>query len=969
MRIDSARSVPRSRAAIGAIASLVLAYVAEVFSRDLGVDALVLTGYILAGIVFAVSGRHSGEDTDGPPGAARVGAALRSRSALLFAGGAVAAVGLNLAADQSVYDTLRTGNSSAVGPVLWILSLLVLLVAAVGARPLPTWPAAWCPSPLPSSPRARRVLIATLVLIVVGACVARLIKLDRVPWGINADEGDRTATAMSLLSGHGTQYLFGEGWYFIPNVYFWLLGGVLKVLGVGFVQARVLGAICSILTLCVIVWIALRHFGARVALLTAILGATLAVSLQFARETTEATPTALLWALSVAFLLEAARSGSTWPWAAAGISGGLSLYFYPSGRLWVALAGLACLHIVLRAGADRRRAALAGVSLTATAALLTLGPFLARVHAFPEQLYLRANETSVFSDDNATRLWYYNPGWNRAELLWAQVQHSLGIFANVGDGGGFWPTGKPILGTALTVLVFVGLGWFTLSWRHTPRFTLALWFWIGIAGMVVTVETPNLQRMATAVPVLPLLAASVIDATAVRLIRWSRVAGASVARAAPIVVGTAAVGFAAALAAQQAHFYFVTYAHMYRWPQPTMQGQAVADQGRDALVMSFGRQSMQINSGWVRMLAPHVDRGSVLSPGTLLPLPVPATRDLAFVVYPDQLAYLPFLRNVYPGGSLRRYTYVSEGTIVSVYRIPRARVAARAGSVATPASGSPAHVNALGAVPPGVSPSAVIRWSAELHVPAYWNYSLRLKRGPAVLRIDGKEELRLQTGRTEAQVTVALARGRHFVTVDGVAAASGGPVLEWRAPPAGNAQRLPGFATWRPIATSELMAAVAPHGLLATVRGVGVPPEQRLDGTVATCCLTGDVLAGGNPYVVRWVGTLHAPKSGSYAMWLFTQGIAVLQVDGRLVLRSRSAADAVSFGRLRLREGEHKVVLSYRVVGTAGGIEWSWAPPGLPASIVPPSALEPPSGAGVGPRVPLDTLSGQPIDVPLDVKN
>src|SRR5438093_5932123 len=263
MRTDSARSVPSSRAAKGAIASLVLAYVAEVFSRDLGVDVLVLAGYVLAGIVFAVSGRHSGDDADGLPGATRVGAALRSRMALVFAGGAVAAVGLNLAADQSVYHSLRTGGSSAVGPVLWIVSLLVLLAAAVGARPLPTWPAAWCPSPWPSSARARRALLATLVLVIAGACVARLIELDRVPWGINADEGDRGASALSLLSGNAPRNLFASGWFYISNVYFWLLAGVMKVLGVGFAQARVLGAVCSILTLCVIVWIALRHFGAR----------------------------------------------------------------------------------------------------------------------------------------------------------------------------------------------------------------------------------------------------------------------------------------------------------------------------------------------------------------------------------------------------------------------------------------------------------------------------------------------------------------------------------------------------------------------------------------------------------------------------------------------------------------------------------------------------------------------------------
>ena len=109
----------------------------------------------------------------------------------------------------------------------------------------------------------------------------------------------------------------------------------------------------------------------------------------------------------------------------------------------------------------------------------------------------------------------------------------------------------------LTLLVAVGLGWFTLSWRHVPRFTIALWFWIGFAGMVVTVETPNLQRMATAVPVLPLLAAGVLDASAARIRGWTRRVVPEWDAGGLVVTGMVVI-VAGALAVQQGRFYFVT---------------------------------------------------------------------------------------------------------------------------------------------------------------------------------------------------------------------------------------------------------------------------------------------------------------------------------------------------------------------------------------------------------------------------
>lgn len=930
MRSDRGWMQPDSLAAAGVVGAFALAAAAQFVSDRRGVGAVVLAGYVGAAVVFAVTGSRAARGTHV---ANRVRAQGRGRDYLLAAAGVCGSFVLAVAAYEVVYRSLERRDVSIVGPFLWVASLAALLVTAIVTRPLPTWPAAWTAERWPASKRYQRVLLGSVAVFLVIGVLARFVNLDDVPLGINADEGDRGASAMSLLSGEANRNLFASGWFYISNVYFWLLAGVMKVLGVGYVQARVLGAVSGCLTLAVVVWIALRHFGYRVALLTAILGAPLGVMLQFSRETTEAAPTALCWALSIAFLLEAARTGATWPWVAAGIAGAFSVYFYPSGRLWFVLAAVACVYLGLAAGRERRLAVLGGATAAALAAFMTVGPFLANIRLHPGEFTLRARQVSVFSEDNASRLHYYDPDWNVVELLWAQIKHSFAIFASAGDGGGFWPTDRPILGPVLTVLVAVGLGWFTLSWRNVPRFILALWFWGGFVGMVVTVETPNLQRLATAVPVLPLLAAGVLDATAVRLRRWTH-------RVVPdwdaggIVVAGAVVLLAVGIALQQAHFYFRTYAKVDRWEMPTLQGRAVADTGRDTLAMSLGRHSNDINAGWIRLLAPEVQRGSIGSPASQLPLAVPV-RDVAFVLFPDQKAYLPFLREFYPGGSVRVYTHPAVGQVVTVYRISRHRVAESQGSLVIAANGSASRVARLGAVPPGAPAGTRLRWSALLHVPQYWNYRLRVGPGPARLRIDGKTVLTVPTARSTATATVALARGRHLVTLDGTASGGRAPTLAWSIPVAGRKLGPLGFNRWREPPTTELVADDTPRGLVARVAGRGIAAQERIDGALAMCCLTGDVNAPQGAYVVDWRGSLKAPKTGDYAMRLVTEGSATLRIDGRTVLSARPGENNVD-GRVPLRAGRHAVSLRYRVAGGAGPLEWLWTPPGGRESIVPP---------------------------------
>jgi hypothetical protein len=292
--------------------------------------------------------------------------------------------------------------------------------------------------------------------------------------------------------------------------------------------------------------------------------------------------------------------------------------------------------------------------------------------------------------------------------------------------------------------------------------------------------------MATAVPVLALFPALVLDS----LIRRVDAAAPLLARlggAARRGVPWAATGLAllaiGALMLDQGRAYFVDYAATDRWPQPSYLGWAVGDQGSDTWVLSVGRQSHMVNSGWVRLLAPDTPRGGVEAPGSTLPLVVPADRNLAFLLFPRQLYYLPYLSALYPGGETTPHTHPTEGLMFTIYRVPQAAWAVQQGALVTTPDGASTQVASFGVAPPGwTTYPSPMRWTATLRVPQYWNYHFQVGPGPARLTIDGQTVLTATPGIPALDTAVSLARGDHQVVYEGTLTTAGQPArFQWAA--------------------------------------------------------------------------------------------------------------------------------------------------------------------------------------------
>jgi hypothetical protein len=878
----------------------------------------------LLGALVLVGGAWPAPAPPDPP------AVSAPRTGLMFAGGAAVTACLSVLSGLLLW---REAEGPAFGA--WIAALVTLGLAAGAAGRSLDLPARWGTARLPEGRRPRAALAAFALALLAGAAFVRLWNLGRIPFGVNPDEGDQAALAMQIAGGFNTDGWFRLGWYHLSMVYFKLLAAVMSVAGLDVAGARVFGALSGIATVAIVTVVVVRHFGWRAGLLAGTLLSFMGGAIQFSRVTTVAAPTQTLWALSAAGFLEAARRGRAWTWGLAGLAGGLSIFFYPTGRLWCLIAVPFCVVVLWRAARGTRARAAAGIAFAAFAALVGAGPFLVGSVKNPGEFTVRARETTVFLPQNAARLDYVRPEWGTGRLLIAQVEHAVGFLNRYVDHNIFWPTDRPLLPPVFAALVLLGILAATVRAHDTRLLYVSLWFWIGVLGVIVTVETPNMHRWATAIPAVPIFAALVLDEVA------RRFGPAGGARAA----ATTAVALVAALCAgAELVYYFGTYATVDRWPFTRVEGTETAEAGAHGWALTLGNDAHMVNSGWVRLQAPRAARMGIATPGIALPLAVPADRDLSFLVYGRQRYYLPYLEGLYPGGTLREARHFPNELVVTVYRVPRAAWAPRRGALVSLSGGRPVRVDAIGDLPAGAGrASGPARWTAALRVPRYGN--VRFSVEDATLSVDGREVLRAPHGTRDT--TVSLPEGDHRIEL--TARAGGAAKFLWQ--PDGD----PGLRRTRP---SELWAVDGPpQGLLGTYSAPGRPMRLRLDSTLAAMSLGAD-FDFDDTWTARWRGTLLAPEAGPYSFGFLTHGGTVeMTLGGGPVLATEGDGENIRrFPPVTLARGAHAVEIVYRIVHRPAAIDWFWTPPGGPESLVPPSALRPPPDAGPAPPLSPEAL-------------
>ncbi|MCA9966095.1 MAG: glycosyltransferase family 39 protein [Anaerolineales bacterium] len=287
-----------------------------------------------------------------------------------------------------------------------------------------------------------------LVLTLLVTAVLRLPHLTTTPPGLHYDE----AANAILASEIGWQ---GERPIFIPSytgkevLFFYLAGGLMRLIGSTVLALRLTAAFVGLLTVAATYWLGRElRLGRVVALLAVMLLAVSFWHLVFSRLGFRAITQPLLQALVAATLLRGLRR-QQWRWLlASGVLLGLGGYTYLAVRLFPVLLGLAAIPLLRSQRRWGQLAAWAGVGL------LVLLPLLLYFWQHPETFLVRITQVA--------------PGQAASwQAIVASYGKSLGMFFWRGDPYvRFNVAERPLFPPLLAP--FLLIGWL-MCWRNWPR--------------------------------------------------------------------------------------------------------------------------------------------------------------------------------------------------------------------------------------------------------------------------------------------------------------------------------------------------------------------------------------------------------------------------------------------------------------------------------------------------------------------
>ncbi|HKP53421.1 MAG TPA: glycosyltransferase family 39 protein [Chloroflexia bacterium] len=896
--------------------------------------------------------------------------------------GLVLTVGLATGAALVLWQDYRL----PLGGWLWAASLGALFLTLLGA---PGWPRGGGLLPdarsdffgrgVPSIPARWEALLVGAVLL--GAIILRTIDLENFP-GVEQDEAFHGLDARAIVNGNPAP-LFGSGWYWIPNVPFYLVSFMLRIFGDNMVGTRMLSVVAGVLTVWFVYRIGRLLWGPRVGLIA---GAMLAVSplaLQYGRVLSTNTETGMLWAAGFFYFFMALRYHKWSDWALAGACWAFNLYFYPAGKLIIPLVGLVGLYCLVRWRLQFFKQHLLGFVLLGFAFALTFMPYGIFSWKFDnwEGFAGRAREASIFSPRHQQEIFArynlpFEPAWVNettqetllkrpwawTQVIYQQARISSEVLYTRQDGWGFYKPSEhngSMFSPFWAVLAVLGLTYAT--WKiWDPRYGIvSLWFWMGIMGMALMADIPSVLRASGAWSAVMLFPASLVD----RIFSASWPLSRGLARKWATVPLIALVIYLAVDAYRE---YFGHYATLCYQCRVTTQARYIQALGKDYKGYE-GAVNSDISFGQVTtaFIAKGVEGVDLLTPTDYSPIIDNSGKGAAFIMYPHMYQYVPMLRTFYPDGKEEPVNSPDGFQQFVSYKVAREQLAASqtlhatyttrsAGNALTITRDEPTlGMSGLGLVgslqwspPPDLTYPSTAQWQGGLVAPSYGSYTFAVDgNGDTKLEIDGQTFLDVVAQGTGSsadpaarKVEVALAKGIHDVRLTATlrdvttyvnvtwAGGSSAPI------PIESRYLYNGL-------TGGLSGEIAPMTDITTLASDnplnGMSPTMRRSDPYLGFRLSSYTF-GNNPFVARWQGSLNVPVEGDYGFRVEPPTRGLLLIDGQIV-----AGQAP--GVAHLTAGTHQIdVRSAWQYGSPEHFELFWSIPGSGQdTLVPPSVLRP----------------------------
>ncbi|MFL5734786.1 MAG: PA14 domain-containing protein [Chloroflexia bacterium] len=571
--------------------------------------------------------------------------------------------------------------------------------------------------------------------------------------------------------------------------------------------------------------------------------------------------------------------------------------------------------------------------------------------------------------------------WARA--YWRQTTTTLSILTYTFDASSVYTfTNEPIAKPIEAALIILGIAWALWRWRDTRMAVLSIWFWSTIfVGGVLTIDAPYVARIVGIFPVMALFAAITLNkltAEFVQFIGQARVhirkwyAPRLARQVAQVAGGLVLLSLLIYLGVLNFYDYYTRYLNPYPFPEVT--GTAYFVRQMNTEVLSEGRPLPRYYDvgahfiywahGTNRYLSHGTPGDDMVNPTQDLPVVDNQGRDVVFMVWGNNVHYLPVIKAYYPDGEEGKFDFSkdgSSGNLFTYYRVKKEQLDARRFNVATytpatgPARQQPEYTFGTQSPPPaGITYPAQATWTGGLVAPAFANYQFRLAaRGASALTIDGTEVVSTTTAGGQTDASIVLARGPHDVTLTGnLANGSDAVSLTWSSggsPFAAIARKYLWYGPGRGLAgeirqfANDPLAEPPPD-----VPGGSQPPviQRRVDGFLGFEAAT-NALAGGGSVVADWRGDLIITDTGKYTFDVHSNGGSVLLIDGNVVVDNRDASGdgKVGHGEVDLTTGAHHLEVRYNWSGGTGYLEVFWTPPGQQRAILGPEALHAAGGA------------------------
>jgi 4-amino-4-deoxy-L-arabinose transferase-like glycosyltransferase len=498
------------------------------------------------------------------------------------------------------------------------------------------------------------VILAGLVLL---ALLTRIWNLTSFPDNIYPDEIMTGTVAGQSYINHSAvrPSVFSTVWSGIdlPALWFWIVSRFLKVSGSTLTTLRLPAALFGSATVLPLYGLIRGTWGRYAAIAGAAILAFSASNIHYSRLALNNIATQFFWTACFFFLLRGLRSRRPLDWALAGLSAGLSEYFYYGTRL---LPFILILFTAYLLAFHWRRAGqyLGEFLLLAGSYLIGFGPLLSHFIRNPNLYFGRGASLMIWSPHIPTSFKDLYQTW---KTVWPVVRENLlGISTHNSQDIIYY---APLLLPAEAALLVLGVALLIWHWHHPAAFLML------ISGLGVLFVGGTLVADPNSVPPLinhwtPAFPAFYV-ALAVPIGAWAA-STESPGRLRYVLPATLAIGLTL-LGWLNLNFYFHHYyadpaslkSNAYRSAQQnyeiqTAQSRYQASLGPGYHVFTVAHRPPPYDPITTRYLVADQEWSMLTNPAADLPSITAGTKGLAFLFFPGNEQYRELTHNLYPGG-------------------------------------------------------------------------------------------------------------------------------------------------------------------------------------------------------------------------------------------------------------------------------------------------------------------------------